>query len=335
MTTLLLLLLAPDAQAAELYAVRAGESLARIAAATGVSEDDLRAANGIAAGAEPLVGDILTVPGSGAVDGGSVVLSLSGVARVRAQDGSVRAAAVAQTLSLGDTLCTERESYATVRLAARDDNFQHDEITLLAGTCVTIDASAVRAGRRSSVVSVQAGSIAVREAPAGSGTVSVRGGSGVISGDGGGFRVTVEPLGSARTEALYRGVAVIGAGAQLDLQAGYGSRVEVGKPPSAPVKLPPFGEPLTPVDGAMLRRPDFAWTPAPEALSYRVEISATEDFTDLVLVDEVPGRQWLPERLFLPYQVEGWWWRVSGIDRSGYVGIPSPASTLGIPPPMR
>jgi hypothetical protein len=39
----------------------------------------------------------------------------------------------------------------------------------------------------------------------------------------------------------------------------------------------------------------------------------------------------MPDLLFLPYRVRGYWWRVSAFDRVGFVGAPSDPHRLLVP----
>ena len=68
------------------------------------------------------------------------------------------------------------------------------------------------------------------------------------------------------------------------------------------------------------------------ALAFRVEIATDPEFTDLLRLAEVSRLHWEPERLMLPYRgIEVWWWRVTPVDRMGFVGVPSAPARLAIP----
>ena len=325
-------LIASPAAAEDLHVVHAGETLESIAAGAGVAPADVRAANPGDAGRALKPGDLVRLPG-GAPSAQSMVLTRSGSGRVTLPGGVQAPLTPGMSLPIGCTVCTDPESYTTLRLAAVDETHAHDEVTLLAGTCLTLDGSSVRSGRRSSVVSVQQGSVAVRDSGAAPGTVSVRAGQAVTAGEAGGFRLTVEEGGAARTEAITHPVAVFGAQTQVELAAGYGSRVEEGKIPSAPVPLLLGGALLSPGPGEPLRTADFSWEGVPYALSFRVEIATDPEFSDLLRVAEVSRLRWDPERLMLPYRgIETWWWRVTPVDRLGFVGVPSSPSRLAVPP---
>lgn len=305
------------ALASDHHVVRAGETLAGIAEAEGVGVEELAAHNGLTTGDTPLSGTVLLLPGGDAPL--AVVLARHGNVR------SDRALAAGDVIPMGTVVCTGHASYATLRLATVDLIHAHDEITLLADTCLTIDATWAARSRRSSLVSVRSGSVAVRAEP---GKVSIRTSDGVTTGDEGGFRVTVEGA-ATRTEAVAGAATVVGAGGAVALTRGTGTRVTAGSAPSAPTPLlapPALG---LPHDGAPLRRPDFSWDVVDRALGYRVELASDPGFADIVSAEDIGGVRWVPERLFLPGGAV--WWRVSAFDRTGFIGVPAEGRLL-LPP---
>jgi len=237
---------------------------------------------------------------------------------------------VGMELPVGTEVCIDGASYATIRLAYDPVTFKHDDIQLMPGTCLVVTSTEAVRGARSSVVQVNQGSVSIRVVEADPGAVRVITPSGVTEGERGGFRVTIEDD-AARTEALYEQVVVIGAGQDLVVDAGFGTRVRDGSAPEAPVALLAPGTPLAPEVGYPLRRPDFEWTAVERALGYRVEFSSTPDFSEMVLVEEADGSPWGPDVLFLPFRVPGLWWRVVAFDRTGFVGIPSEGRYLAFP----
>ena len=60
-------------------------------------------------------------------------------------------------------------------------------------------------------------------------------------------------------------------------------------------------------------------------------LSATPDFRDVVYMQEVAETRWRPEMLMLPVRLPGLWWQVASVDRTGFVGVPSPGRSLVIP----
>jgi hypothetical protein len=244
--------------------------------------------------------------------------------------GVATAATRGSVVPIGATVCTQPDSYATVRLAASAATVDHHEVTLFSETCITMVRSEVGAAGRSSTLSLESGHLTVRPASISGGEVEIDTASGQTTGSSGGYRVAIEE-GASRTEAVTGPVLVAAAGVELQLPSGFGSRVYTGQPPSAPVPLLVPSDALVPSDGAPLLRPEFEWGPVERALGYRLEVSTDPDFTGLVLVDEVPQAEWNPELLFLPFRVPGLWWRVASFDRTGFVGIDSAAHEIAFP----
>jgi hypothetical protein len=309
------------------HVVRKGETIESLAAG---DAEAVRAANGLGPGEQPAVGAVVDLPDPpGTETTPGVLLSLAGTGTARSPAGAVRPLTRGEALEPGTTVCTDARSYATVRLAAATTSRGHDEVTLLAETCLTIRAVLGRSDRHVSLIDLERGALAVRRAPD-LGALAIRTASGVTTGEQGGFRVTVE-AGAMRAEALDHPVAVMGGGEELVVDAGFGSRVRTGEAPSPAVRLLDPGSPRRPADGAALRRPDFDWVPVDRALGYRVEIAADPDFTALVRVEDVDAAEWRPADLFLPYRVPGLWWRVSSFDRTGFLGRPSDPRALAVP----
>jgi hypothetical protein len=308
-----------SALAADHRVVRPGETLANIAEDEGLTVEELATRNGLAPTAPLTSGTVLLLPG--AQDAVAVVLARFG--DVHAD----RPLGVGDIVPLGTVVCTGRASFATLRLATVDLTHAHDEISLLADTCLTVDATWAAHTRHTSLVSVRTGSVSVR-ADDGDGTVSVRTTDGVTIGDEGGFRVTVEGA-ATRTEAVSGGATVVGQGGAVVLPSGTGTRVVAGGAPSAPTPLlapPALGRPT---EGAPLRRPDFAWDATERALGYRIELASDPAFADIVSAEDVGARAWRPDRLFLPGGPV--WWRVSAFDRTGFLGVPAEGRLL-LPP---
>lgn len=335
MIPLSLLLLLP-LHAAEYRVVHLGDSVESIADTLGepTLAAEIRALNRIEPAAQPAIGALLELPARPSepmLERSGMVITLRGEVEVALPESRVLVATAGLELPPGATVCTGADSYATIRLAKVTQGLAHDDVNLLAETCLTLVSAVATTQERSSVIRVERGSVAVRAADHGHGTVVVETESGITAGQGGGFRVTREE-GSTRTEALEAPVAVMGAGEQVDLRAGQGSRVRSGEAPSAPVDLLGPGSPVRPQLGEPLRRPDFVWTAVDGALGYRVEIAAASDFSAIVHVESVPDPSWMPALLFLPYRVEGLYWRVSSFDRVGFQGPPSDPRQLVVPP---
>lgn len=329
-----MLLLAALAHADEQVVVHTGDTIESIAATLGdpALATAIRIANGLGDDGVPEVGAVLHLPGRlGLRATGGVLLAAYGSGTVSLPGGGAGDFLRGVVLPEGAVVCTAADSFATVRLAVAQEGRWHDDVNLLGNTCVAVESAVAAPSGRSSVVAVQRGSIAVRSAePGHSGAVTVKTAFGTTSGASGGFRVHVEENAS-RTEALSSPVAVFGAGTELALEAGQGSRVRQGEAPSAPVQLLVPGMPASPDDGAALRVPAFTWGEVDRSLGYRVEVSTAPDFSELVVVQDVPAAEWAPERLLLPFRVAGIWWRVATYDRLGFLGIPSEERSVVFP----
>mgnify|MGYP006928190215 CR=1 FL=1 len=294
--------------------------------------DVIRKLNDLDPGEQAEVGSIVMLPSLHAdhVDQDAAVLSWSGDVEIQTPGSARVPAAVGASLPPGSVVCTLSDGFATIRLAISLKGRFHDDLSLLPDTCLTVTSTFARSGARGSLVSVDSGSISVRAAEDEPGAITVVTPSGVTSGDAGGFRVTIEDN-AARTEAVGAPTTVFGAGAEVAVDTGYGSRVRTGEAPSDAVKLLEPGAPASPDNGASLRRADFTWTPVERALGYRIELSAAPDFSDVIRIEDVPAAEWRPERLFLPYRIRGLWWRIASFDRTGFQGAFSEARTLALP----
>jgi len=328
------LLLTLSALAADHWVVRKGETVETIAAELGDPKlaSAIRLGNGLGEGAQPEVGAVLLLPTglTAALDQEGLVLAVRGTGTATPPGGSPSPLAPQLALPLGTEVCTDAESFATVRLARDTASYAHDDITLLPNTCMTVDGAASSPGRRSSFVNVRSGAVAVQGTPREPGDVIVETPSGLATGDQGGFRVTLEP-GATRTEAISAPVSVMGAGQEVTLEAKQGTRVRAGAAPEAPRGLLSANTLFLPNDGAPLDWPDFRWQAVPRALGYRVQISTSPDFAEIVHQEDVPFPEWQPDFLLLPFRVEGYWWRVSPLDRLGFEGLPSESRRLLVP----
>ena len=331
MIALLLLLWSALALASETWVVAPGETLDTIARALGdpALSPELARLNHLPEGAPLVPGQALALPDAlGLLSAevlhvqGEVTAAPPGQLALPVEEG--------RKLAQGVTVCTGADGVAALRLATTGTRGRHDDVYLLPGTCLSVEHATSTPTRRSSLISIKRGSVSVRASDDGPGTVTVRTPSGIATGDFGGFRVSVE-TGAARTEAVDQPVAVLGGGAEVQVAAGEGTRVRDGQRPDAPTPLLRSGPLVAPSERAPLYRPDFRWVAVDRALAYRVELSASPDFSQLVVVELVEQESWSPDRLLLPYRVEGLWWRVSPVDRTGFVGVPSRARALSLP----
>lgn len=335
MISLLMLLLVG---AAGHRVVGEGDTLASIAEELGDPglEPLLRKINGLEEGEEPGVGAILGLPpAEGLYDQAAEVQTVRGQASMDRGLGPV-SLSPGMLLTPGARICTSEDSFLTVKLAVGCTGEGGDEISLLPQTCITLDDTFESGGKRSSLVTMEQGSVTVQEDRAGeSGLVTVQTSAGVASGRGGGFRVHVEDQ-ATRTEALATAVSVSGSGAEVGLEAGQGVRVKEGEVPGPVVQLAAPGTPALPADQSLLRIPDFSWAQAPDALAYRLEFASDPSFSDLLFFTEVGDTPWLPDTFSLPTKPDtGVYWRVTTIDSMGFMGMPSPAHYAKFPPGVR
>ncbi|TVQ88748.1 MAG: hypothetical protein EA397_16255 [Deltaproteobacteria bacterium] len=233
----------------------------------------------------------------------------------------------------GTEVCTDQDSFATLRLGGEPGCEPADDLTLLPGTCLTLRSSDSRTGPSRRVINVRTGALSVRERDLGT-ELTIHTPSGSTSGTQGGFRVAVEEA-AMRSEAVSRAVSVRGAGAQIALEAGLGVRTPTGQRPGQPIALLPPGSPVSPEPEGVLHTPDFTWTPVERALGYRVEIASDAAFTKLLRRTEVGRLRWEPTQLFLPYRLDKLYWRVTSFDRLGFDGIPSEGRALNFPRGVR
>lgn len=257
------------------------------------------------------------------------LLHAAGQVLLRTGTGPQRPIEVGTPLPEGVTVCTAPDAWATIRLARDLTTPGHDDVSLFGGTCLTLVTLRAGATSHASRITMEQGSVSVRAVDT-PGSLAIQTRDGVTAGTTGGFRVTVEPE-ATRTEAVERPVSVRGAGQEVAVGAGQGTRVREGRAPEAPVDLPQAALLDRPDEGGVLRRPDFVWHPVDGALGYRVEISATEAFDAILVAEEVPAAAWRPDVLFLPYRVPGLYWRVAAFDRVGFLGLPSQPRSLAFP----
>lgn len=154
---------------------------------------------------------------------------------------------------------------------------------------------------------------------------------------GGEAKVSVDAKSTTRLSA-YGGTSLVSAaGKDVEVPAGYGTRVDKGKPPEAPRKLPspPAWRAPPKVIGAKGLKVDVAadYGPGPGSgpvARWHVELARDERFNDLVLDAGVPvkvthfeGRELLPGE---------YWLRVSGLDADLLEGPPSEVMHFAVSP---
>ncbi len=298
----------------------------------------IRELNGLAPGEQPTVGTLIRLPDPRVLgQQKAFLISKNGEVTVRDPGGAVAQAELFVPIEFGWTLCTGEEGRATVRLAStcNDDGDASDDLVMLPSTCLVVDSATSSKEGRASVIRVTKGSVGVLSQLDARGHINIVTPTGLTSSPVGGFRVTIEED-AARTETLEGTAKVAGAGAEVSLEPGQGSRVKAGETPSPPVDLLRVDTLLAPEAGALLRRPAFAWEAVDGAMGYRLEIGADEAFRELFYQEDTPGPQHAPQTLMLPYnQLDAVMWRVAAFDRFGFLGVPSEARALRFPPGLR
>lgn len=328
-------LLVLSALAADLRPVRLGDTVESLADGDSARAARIRELNGLAPGAQPAIGTIVEIPPPDGDHGEqqAFLVALTGDATFTPGGRAAEPAVAWQPIEAGTLVCTGGGAFATLRLAStcNEDGSASDDILLQSETCVAVDAAFSATERRSTLVRLTRGSVNVQAAPTAEGHVTIVTPSGITTGTRGGYRVTVEDA-AARTEALLAPAAVQGAGKEVALQPGQGSRVKTGEAPSDPVDLLVTKTLGKPGPGEPLRRPEFSWTPVPGALGYRLEIAKDLWFRDLIFQEDVPDPTWVAPVLMLPYGGRTTLhWRVASFDRLGFLGRPTPSRALRVP----
>lgn len=314
------------------HVLQEGETVASVAEEEGLTVSALRTLNDLSENEEPPLGTVLMLPISETVQAQKArVLSVTGSGRITTPEQEVVPLACGYWMEPGTTICTSVESYATVRLAADEDEQQIDDIRLSSSTCLTIiESTGGTVGERSSLFNLSEGSVQIAQSSEEGGRVTVQTAQSLTTTDGGSFRVTLEENAS-RVEALSDDVVVIGAGEVVQLTEGEGSRIQQEEAPTTPFVLIDSGFLVAPDNDSALLRPDFAWTPVDAALGYRVQIATSSDFHRILHQEDVPFPQWRPDFLLLPHDVPALWWRVSSFDRLGFESLPSNPRRLVVP----
>ncbi|MEL6343526.1 MAG: FecR domain-containing protein [Myxococcota bacterium] len=336
MIALLMWMWVPFADAAGHRVLRSGESIESVAAEEGVDPVSIRSINGLAADQTPPVGTILMLPETGTIEAQQAqVLTVTGGGRITLPEGEVVALRCGVRMEPGTVICTDVESFATIRLASARSGAVFDDIRMSGSTCLTlISTAAGDAAGRQSLVNLSEGSVQVDRAADDAGTITVQTPMSLTTARSGSFRVTMEEE-AVRTEALTDNVVVMAEGEEVSLDAGEGSRVRSGDEPTAPVPLLDTGFLLKPDNDTPLLRPDFAWTPVEQALGYRIQIATGPDFSRILYQEDLPYPEWRPDFLLLPFDVPALWWRVSSFDRFGFESPPSAPRRLKVPTGVR
>lgn len=327
--------------AAELHAVREGDTIESIAETLGSSDlgPVIRVLNRLKRGEQPEVGRLIELPPSvlvRQVEQRALLVTLHGNVTVGVPGEARRSARQFGTVSSGHEVCAGPRSFTTLQLATSCEGGEEagDLAVLMADSCLEILSLVASPLGRSSVVRLTQGSLVVPDVEGNGSTVAVQTADGIAIGPGG-FRSHLENGETARLEAVYRPITMVStAGEQQELAAGTGARVAKGGAISEAVALLRAVQLQTPREGSPLRRPVFTWTPSPDAFGYQMTVAAHPDHQEVLYQEPMAEPIHAPSQLLLPNTPL--WWRVTPIDRLGFQGIPSPPRPLLPPgPPTR
>ncbi len=255
------------------------------------------------------------------------------VARVRASSGEVSAGpapaelrprAPGDALFPGELLHTGPTARAELLLA------DGSTVRVMEGSLVRLGSIELMANLRRKVeLELLRGSLETAAAPGGEGSVfEVRTRGAVAGVRGTHFRVSAQDDGFSRLETLEGKVALIGKKGDLDVVAGYGSRV---MPDAAPEPVRPLLVAPTLADprgGTFRAAPKLSWWTVTGAKAYRVELARTADFAAGVQQYNSPATE-----MEVPGSREGkWFWRVLAVDADGFVGFPSKIFAFDVRP---
>lgn len=320
------------AHAEGVHVVRAGETVAQVAASLGLvgSAGEIARLNEVGV-TEPLVpGTVLKLPAGLDPEGGcqpSFVFAAHGTGRVHLPGGGSRALVPRLMLPEESRVCTDEDSTATLRLAlgVADDGW--NDVLLMPSTCVTVRSSYLVQGQRRSFVSLASGALTVAGPATGDSEVAVQTDAGIAVGAGG-FRVRRgEAL--TLTEAVEREVATLAQGQTVDLDVGFGNRTADGLAPGEPVPLLPPALATAPAEGAPVVSLDLRWSGPEVAVGYFVTVALDRSFLEVVHRKYVQAAErYAPRMMTLPATREALWWRVTAVDRVGLEGLPSDRRSL-------
>ncbi len=189
----------------------------------------------------------------------------------------------------GDKLTTEDGSFVTIKLADGSTLTVQPKSNLRIETArqlvnsggVTDTVLRLDGGRLETMVAKQSSNGARYEIRTPTSNMGVRGTMFRVGADDSGKRAQGEVVeGLVVVTASSGKAATASAASALALRAGFGTFVEAGKPPSAPIIL--LAAPDVTKLPALFQQPDvrFAFVAVPEAVSYRAQVAADKAFTN-------------------------------------------------------
>ncbi|MBL3600169.1 MAG: FecR domain-containing protein [gamma proteobacterium endosymbiont of Lamellibrachia anaximandri] len=333
----LLILILSSAQAEDwIYRMRGGDSLSKVSAQylkKEISSVRLQYYNQIENPTRIPLGTEIKVPLEWLklTPSPAEVLSLEGeVNIVRAGESDPVSLSDVDQLQIGDVVTTGRQSSLTLRFAdgsrlmlGPETRISMDTLSAFGEVGMVDTRVRVQYGRVESEVEPLQGAGARFQITTPAAVTMVR---------GTGFRVGVESgSGLTRNEVVKGRVAVAGGGKSLDVDAGFGTMIEPGKPPLKPRPL------LAPPDITMLEEEmdlpveSLRWLALEGAEAYRVQLFRGEEGAGVVVEQLLATPEFtLPELTPGSYRI-----RVRGIDELGLEGLSAEHRFLLNKPPPR
>ena len=144
------------------------------------------------------------------------------------------------------------------------------------------------------------------------------------------FRAHITEGGFTRIEVLDGRVALGNAAGAVDVGAGYGTRVQENQAPEPARALlkPAIGH--RPLTGTFAAPPELTWQAVAGARGYVLELATNAEFSkdvDKVRIDGATSAR--PDANLAQKK---WFWRVSAIDKDGFIGMPSKIFTFQVDP---
>ncbi len=242
------------------------------------------------------------------------VWGLSGKAWSGARLGALEPAALGAPVTPRQYFETGSNSVAVLMLVDGSRVRVASESVLRIGQ-VTLDSDR----RRSVQIEVLRGDAVVRTSKA-RGPFRLVTGNAIAGARGTRFRLALADEGVTRLETLEGTVNLAGSRGQVFVASGEGSLVDYSGFPERPRPLLVAPAVVQPVLGERRFGDPLQWRPVPQADRYRVEFARNAEFSDTFWSTETEYIRTLVGEALSPGK---WFWRVTAIDRDGFVGLHS------------
>lgn len=244
------------------------------------------------------------------------LLTLRGSASYGRELTSLRSAAVNTLLRTHDYLQLSAQTRSTVQIAD-GSRLQTEPSTVLRFGKITLNSEY----KRDVSIDVISGSVqaVASHKPGAPFRLSTR--AAVAGVRGTKFRTHVAADGTTRIEVLEGGVQLGNDQGSTNVGAGYGTRVAVGQAPEEPRPLLVGPSGHRPLQGTFPTAPEVTWQAIEGATSYIVEFARnaefSKDFTKMTVNGATTAK---PDA---SVGLGAWFWRVSAVDKDGFIGMPS------------